>query len=115
MTKEIASFPQESCARLLEVLHVLGWAFQNPSDSKITGWSNLGEEMTLESQEHARQVLDASVGHGVQLWEAPCQDLFISCNEYPRIYFDGLTANESLSLQAALREHGLTFEVSWDD
>lgn len=114
MTKEIANFPRQSCAYLLEVLHALGWEFQNPIDSKITGWSNLGEEVALESSEHARRLLEASVGHGVQLWKAPCLDLFLSCNECARIHFGGFTTEESSALQAALRGHGLTFEMSWD-
>lgn len=114
MTREIANFPPKSCAHLLDVLHALGWEFQNPGNAKITGWSNLGEEITLESPEHARHVLEASVGHGIQLWGSPCRDLFISCHEHPRMYLDGFTAEESSSLQVALRGYGLTFEMSWD-
>ena len=114
MTKEIARLPPESCAQLLEVLQILGWRFEHPISAKITGWSNQGEEIILMSPEEAFAFLAAAAGHGIQLWAAPDKALFLSCGETLQIYFDGFSAEESASLQAALRGGGLELGVSSD-
>ncbi|RRH80473.1 hypothetical protein EH244_30455 [Variovorax beijingensis] len=114
MTKEIAHLPGASCTQLLEVLRSLGWEFEHPISSEITGWSNQGEEIILISPEEAFAFLAAAVGHGVQLWAAPDKDLFLSCGETLQIYFDGFAPEESASLQSALRARGLELDVGCD-
>jgi hypothetical protein len=114
MTKEIARLSPASCVQLLDALQALGWEFEHPVSAEITGWSNLGEEISLISPEEAFVFLIAAVGHGVQLWAAPDKDLFLSCGKTLQIYFDGFTPEESTSLQAALRARGLKFDVSDD-
>ena len=114
MTKEMARLSPASCVQLLDALQALGWRFEHPINAEITGWSNLGEEISLISPEEAFVFLTAAVGHGVQLWAAPGKDLFLSCGKALQIYFDGFTPEESTSLQAALRARGLKFDVSDD-
>lgn len=114
MTKEIAHLPATRCAQLLEVLRSLGWEFEHPVSGEITGWSNQGEEIILISPEEAIAFVAAGVGHGIQLWAAPEKDLFVSCGEMLQIYFDGFSAEESASLQAALRAGGLELVVGCD-
>jgi len=111
MTKEIAHFPTASCTQLVEVLQSLGWRFEHPINSRITGWSNQGEEIILMSAEEAAAFLAAAVGHGVQLWADPDKDLFISCEKALQIYFDEFSPEESALLQTAMRVRGLRFEV----
>lgn len=114
MTKEIARLRPERCAQLLKVLRSLGWEFEHPVSGEITGWSNQGEEIILNSPEEAIAFVAAGIGHGIQLWAAPGKDLFLSCGEMLQIYFDGFSAEESASLQAALRIAGLELDVGWD-
>lgn len=115
MTKEIARLSPASCVQLLDALQALGWRFEHPISAEITGWSNLGEEISLVSSEEAFVFLTAAVGHGVQLWAAPGKDLFLSCGKALQIYFDGFTPKESASLEAALRGRGLKLDVSDDN
>jgi hypothetical protein len=114
MTKEIARLSPASCVQLLDVLQALGWRFEHPISAEITGWSNLGEEISLVSSEEAFVFLTAAVGHGVQLWAAPGKDLFLSCGEMLQIYFDGFSPEESAALRAALRAGGLELAVGCD-
>lgn len=112
MTKEIAHLPAAHCTQLLEVLRSLGWEFEHPVSAEITGWSNQGEEIILISPEEAFAFLAEASGHGIQLWAAPDKDLFLSCGKMLQIYFDGLSAEESASLRAALRVGGLELDLT---
>lgn len=98
--------------RIIDTLKHIGFTFSNPSSNEIYYWTANGDQIKINSEEKALELLE--LGNLIQLWKTDCEDITISIiNGSLIVYFDGFSESESDYIIEQFFEQKIMFEIEY--
>lgn len=105
---------------VVALLEGVGVSLANPGNSKITTWTDEGDQKEIVDTNVVRQVVSGAVSN-VQFWKTGSEDIFVAWKEGNvgcrfSFYLDGVDSLFAAALTSKLAEAVLvTFRFHYDD